>query len=201
MMFLFEERVFETPVGQRAAMIITPAAHLRIDETRRADPGEGLGSVDAEILAQGELRAQRVELAIFRGRDDHGLGSWAFADHVSDAAARRLARTMLESHLHLYRGLMKAGLCLYIHVEWGARELEAFRAVTEDKLAELEAQVGDRDDLDDHPGAIDIWILRNLVFYFSVSLDKLLGSILPDKLPLMQKRIKRIQRTLRASKA
>lgn len=201
MVFLFEERVFETPVGQRAAMLITPASHLRVGKDRlSSDPPTGLSEVDAEILSQAELRASRVELAIFRGQDDDGRGSWAFADDLEDEDAVVVASRMLDSHLMVYRGLVKAGLCLHVHVEWGPRELRAFRIVTQEKIETLEDRIAERRTAEAASDAVDLWILRNLVFYFGVSLDKLLTTILPDKLPLMEKRIIRVQRMMEAMK-
>lgn len=189
--FDFSERSFETNRGRRAALVLTPNVHVTIGPERitglRAQIG--MSEVDRMVIGEARARSERVDLTIFRGRDDDGNGSWGFVEGISEDDASQLAMAMLRSNLPLYRGLMRAGLCLHLHVDWGPVELVAFREAAEELSSELEVR-SEGEDAD----AVDVWILRNLTFFFALSLEKVLTSILPEKLALMEKRMERIQR-------
>jgi hypothetical protein len=144
-------------------------------------------------LDQARARASRVDLTIFRGTDDEARGSWGFAPEVGEAMAGRLAEHLLGSQMFVYRELMRVGLCLHLHAEFGPKEVVAFRDATDRRIELLERRTEGREPTGT-PDAdvVDLWILRNLTFYFGLGIDNLVDSILPEKLLLMEKRMARV---------
>lgn len=195
MRFTFTERSFDTQAGVRSAMVITPATHARYGaaDLVQLPSTPAISEVDAEILEQARARAGRVQLVVLRGMSDDEEGSWGFDEDVDPQTAYEIARRLLPSHTRVYRGLAAMGMFLFVHVEWGVMEVDAFRVATEERVGDLEAMGDRRSPVDE----LDLWILRNLVFYFGLSFDKLIHSVLPEKLVLMEKRIDKIRQLAR----
>lgn len=198
-MLQFSTRTFETGSGTHSALIITPTEHVRVmasrlDELRTKVAEQSHSPLDLRLLAEGRRRAKEVRLTIFRGHDDAGQGSWRFEPGIDEAVARELAYYLLRDQMYVYRGLFDVGLYLNFHVEWPIDELDAYRHA----LTRLRGEI----DPSAHSGvfgkqadaaSIDRWILRHGTFFFRVTLDKFIDSILPEKWTLMERRIQRAQ--------
>jgi hypothetical protein len=72
-------------------------------------------------------------------------------------------------------------------------EVHGFRGAVDLRIAELDP-LANGDTLEAKRAQLDLWMLRNLIFFFSLGFDKLVATILPDKLTLMEKRMERIRR-------
>ena len=126
-------------------------------------------------------------VCILRAGADAGPGSYRFSARLSESEATDLAETMLAGQLLVYREMVKVGVTLFVHSEFGCLEAEAYRAAAERHIAALRCD-------DDPQSEVDLWILQNLVFYFTTSFESLATAVLPEKLPMMEKRMERIRR-------
>lgn len=197
-MFLaFDEHRFSTPVGERVALVITPKRPVTVQLDALPAPGARpqMSEVDAEILDQAKRRASRVSLCIFRGRDDSEENYWRFDPSISEENAFDLALGLMRGQLIVYREMVRTGVCLFLHVGWGSMEAAGFRRACETLGNELEErQTNGTPDQQEPTDPIDLWVARNLVFFFSLGFKKVVEDILPEKLALMEKRMERIQR-------
>jgi hypothetical protein len=199
-MLEFSEHTLTTPIGERVALVIAPTEAVRVGLDRivpRVGPPR-MSSLDQQVLEQAEARAPRIQLGIFRGANGHG-GSWGFDPAMDEHEAIRLAEYLLPGQMIVYRGLLRLGVCLFVHIDWGSLECAAFRAAAakiadglHDRLSRGSAEPPNPADV------VDLWVLRNLTFFFSLSFDHLVSTILPEKLALMEKRMERIQRMAEA---
>lgn len=174
-------------------MVITPRSHVRVD-LRAVSDNDEMSEIDRRVLAEASSRSPRISFCIFRGRSDEGDGSWAFAGGLTEAQGRQLAARLLPGQMAAYRGLLRAGVSLFVHADWGATETAAYRWAVDHRIAELRKEVTTDETLGTSANAIDLWILRNLTFFFTLSFAKLVETILPDKLALMETRMERIRR-------
>lgn len=190
----FSELTIQTAAGPRNALVITPTAHIRVSPDRLVSLRESTepGPIDMAICDQAWERAPGLHLTIFRGRDDGGEGSWAFAEGMDPETRGELTYLMLIHQMHVYRELIRAGLCLHLHVEWGEEEIWAFRAAARRRVEELERVLAEGPESAKLPAQVDIWILRNLTFFFQLDLDTITKRLLPDKLALLERRMSRV---------
>jgi hypothetical protein len=188
----FELVSFATQAGGRRALVVTPTAHVRVGSDRlpqlRAAPG--LGEIDALVLRHGERAGPDVRACIFRGADDDGRGSWGFAPGLDVPA----------QHMLVYRALLRRGVVLFLHTEFGSDEVDAFRAAAADlhaaarKLADgRNTPVSDR-----VVAETDAWILRNLVFFFTNRFAPIVDRVLSEKFDLMERHTQRVRDRLLA---
>ena len=187
------EYVVPTKVGDRTAMVITPRSHVRVDPSSVESEGK-MTALDETLLREAQARSPRITFCVFRGRSDEDDGSWRFADGMTQAQDRDLAARLLPGQMICYRGLLRAGVSLFVHADWGERETDAYRWAVDHRIAELRDEVHPGETTGTSAGAIDLWILRNLTFFFTLSFAKLIETILPDKLALMETRMERIRR-------
>jgi len=177
------EHRFATDSGERIALVLTPTETVRVgrerlEQLRQAHQG---GELDHEIA--GALKAHDHEdaLVVFRGKDPEGAGSWGFAEDLTDDEALELGYHLVLDQLPSYRRLVRAGVFALIHVEWGAREKEAYRKGTERVLEELEDE--SVPEVASDPETIrrlraDRYILRNLTHFHDQPLDAVVRSVL-----------------------
>ena len=97
-----------------------------------------MSEVDAEILEQARQRTPRATVGIFRGRNG-GAGSWGFDPDVDEADAVRLAEFLLRGQMFVYREMLRLGVCLFVHAEWGSLESAAYRSAATGIVAGLSA--------------------------------------------------------------
>jgi hypothetical protein len=180
-------------------MVVSPIGHIRLGlDASPADAETGMSATDARILAEAKARSPRVALCVFRGVHGDGdeVGSWAFDPALDETQCRELATRLLRGQIEVYRGMLYAGLSMFVHTEWGMREVDAFRWAVDRRIEELVELNGGAGTLGGSQAAIDLWLLRNLTFFFTLSFDKFVETVLPDKLAMMEKRMERIRRML-----
>ncbi len=191
----FDTLQLTTGVGPRQALVLTPRSDIIVaDPPPPGQQGE-LTPTDRRVIEAARQTVQQTgaTVCIFRGRAPGGDGAYRFAPDISEGQALRLAKSMLAGQLLVYREMVRLGVCLFIHTDFGPIEVEAFRSSVDLVAEELEA-LTEGDSAEAHRARLDLWMLRNLIFFFSLGFDKFVATILPDKLPLMEKRMERIRR-------
>lgn len=185
----FSELELPGPHGECRVLVVTPTEHVRVGAARLAElrAGEVMGRLDAQLLAEAKARAGQAAIVVFRARDDDGLGSWGFGDDLDPADELEVAALMLRSHLVVYRELRVSGYAIIVHTELGEREVRAMRAAVDEHLEELRHRPL-FDDAERERNENDRWILRHLVFHFEIGFGRLVESVLPDKIAMLERR-------------
>lgn len=179
----------QTAAGERTALVFTPT--VEIMASKAPEPGR-LGSIERWVIDAGRnaVEEKLATVCIFRARADDGIGVYRFSEDLGALTPTDLAEQMLAAQMLVYREMVQMGVCLFVHTEFGYTETEAFEGAS----SRLQASLRPRADDGDVEAEVDLWILQNLVFFFTVRFQGLTTSILPEKLPLMEKRMERIRR-------
>jgi len=177
------EHRFATDSGERTALVLTPTEHARVgrerlEQLRRSHSG---GELDREIAEALKAHEHKDALVVFRGEDPEGAGSWGFADDLTHDEVLELGYHLVLDQLSTYWWLVRAGVFALIHVEWGAREKEAYRRGTERVLEELDDE--SVPEVESDPETIsrlraDRYILRNLTHFHDQPLEAVVRSVL-----------------------
>jgi len=192
-MRLSEHRL-QAASGERVALVVTPAGELRIGRDRLKAlrmTHEG-GDTDREILENVRAHAGEDRIVVFRGRAPDGRGSWGFAADLDDDERAELGYHLVASEVPTYRRLVAAGVFALIHVEWGAAEVQAYRAGTERLLDELEASSVPEVEADPAQVAvstIDRYILRHLTSFYEDGFEEVVRSVLLAHLATFEQQI------------
>lgn len=192
----FADVELSAPSGTWGVLVVTPAEHVRVGKARLTELRERdeIGPLDASMLAAAEERRGRASIVVFRGHDDEGNGSWGFSDELDESGRAEAATLMLRSHLVIYRALRDADYQLVLHTELGGAEVTAMREAVDIHSAWLRS----RPVFDEEERAridTDLWILRHLVFHFEIAFSRLVESVLPEKIAMLERRA-----TLRAAR-
>ena len=190
----FDTLQLVTQSGPRTAMVITPVEPVVITARTYAPEDDAMSEADERIL-EGARRAvaSSASVCIFRGRAPFGEGLYAFDPSMTEAQAVETALAMLSGQMRVYREMLRMGICLFLHTDLGLLEVHGFRGALARRIDELEShRIGSG--IEAKRAQLDLWMLRNLNFFFTLGFDKLIATILPDKLSLMEKRMERIRR-------
>ncbi len=185
-----------TPSGERTALVLTPADAIVVPATAGLDIRPGVMTETDHAIAQAARDAAtrgNPTVCIFRARDPEGGGSYAFDPNMSEETATGLASRMLAGQVLVYREMLQLGICLFLHTDLGPVEAQAYRTAVDRRVEELAELVDVTINPDPHD-QVDLWLLRNLSFFFTLRFEKLTQTILPEKLTLMEKRMDRIHR-------
>lgn len=182
-------REFETRTGTRRALILSPTSDLVVDISRLDVPAAP-SDLDREIVGLIDDVGEDVHVSIFRAGGADTPGLWRFQEGLSEKQMVALAEHLLVGQLPVYRGLVRRGICLHVHVELPIEVAHAFRDATE-LLIQRIMDEDERTEADRAMHIADVWLLRNLSFYFTVGFGPLMDRILPEKLSLMEKRLSR----------
>jgi hypothetical protein len=193
----FSVQRFRGHDGEQSALVVNPTEHLRVDGGRlpRLRAGSGLGPIESAVLEEARRLSDIARVCIYRGRDDEGRGSWGFCESTTAAERNELARLMLRDQLMVYRELLRLGIGLFIHTEFGNLEVSAYRSAAAHHieanalvLADASASPEERARAD-----ADQWILRNVTFFFGNPMRSILERVLPDKIALLDRRMQRVR--------
>ena len=188
---------FETLRGERKALVFTPDHAVKVGRERLDDPtAVGLSEVDRALLSAAREYSGKASVVVFRGRGD-GEGSWGFAEDLRPDEADRLAKHMLQQQVVVYRGFMKAGFVLNVHTDFGETELTSFRRAA-NSLRDSYTERLKTEDIDARRLLLesDSWMLKHLVFFFGSSFRTMMKGALPDMVPLMERRLGKVQTML-----
>ncbi|MFK7985660.1 MAG: hypothetical protein AB8I08_06480 [Sandaracinaceae bacterium] len=189
-----EARTVHTDAGETQAWVLTPLSHRVVGPARlRAfEEGNVGNALDWTILEAVRGLGGRAELLVMRARDDAGHGSWCFSDALTENERRALGYHLVLDQMPVFRRLIACGVCAFVHVEFGADEVDAYQHGVQRVLAELEARSVGEVACDEGTLAVlrvDRWVLRNLNFFFTLGLDEVLDLILTRKVELLRARI------------
>jgi hypothetical protein len=185
----FSDAIVPSRKGDRRALVITPSEHRRVGRDRlRALRGTANESpIETGIVDRITASPRPYQIVVFRGRNDDETASWGFEEALGPDEARELARLLVISHLPTHRCMLTHGTWVMVHTDFGTREADLLRRASQEVLEEKkamhpanEAQEAVRD--------ADVWLLRHLNFYFSLGFERVIESVLPDKLPLIEMR-------------
>ncbi|MCR9162071.1 MAG: hypothetical protein ACE37F_28445 [Nannocystaceae bacterium] len=180
-----EMLTLQTASGERRALVLTPTVEVYLSSTPNV-AGE-LSPADRWILERARWAAGTggATVCMFRGEGPNGC--YRFEPSLGLASATALAEEMLLGQLRAYREMVQLGMCLFVHAGFGHLETEAFREATAAVARSLQRLGG-------ATAEVDRWILQNLLFFFTASFEALVGKVLPEKLPMMEKRMDRVRR-------
>jgi len=193
----FDDDVVVSKQGKHPVLVVTPrevvtVGHMRMAQLRdRTAPS----ALDQEILRQVRRRSGRIQILMLRGQNDDGSGAWQIDPSLGDDEAAELGYWIARSQLPSHRRLLASGLLAFLHVHFGSRDVSALRRGVDRLTAEMQSER----DLGDELSAIrkvDLWVLRHLSFYFSLSSAQVLHDQLPSKAALFESRIPRIRELL-----
>lgn len=182
-------REFETRSGTRRALVLTPTADLVVDIERLEQPAAA-SDLDRQIVRLIDEVDEGVHVSVFRAGGADTPGLWRFQEGLSEKQMIALAEHLLVGQLPVYRGLVRRGICLHVHVELPIEVAHAFRDATEHLIQRIMDEE-ERSEVDRVMHVADVWLLRNLSFYFTVGFEPFMNRILPEKLSLMEKRLSR----------
>lgn len=195
MILRIDETRVETVSGPRTAWVVTPTRRLRVDRERLEafrEHGYPSSDVDRELLALVRATGSDSQLVVMRARDPEGEGSWGFEDDLTEDETHELGEHLVRDQLPMYRRMIAAGVFAILHVDFGLREVDAYQRGIRRVLEELEA--GSIPELAHAEDAVaqlqaDRWILHNLTFFFELSFDDVLDTVLRRQLPLLEERV------------
>lgn len=189
-LFEFEEVRVSSASVECGALIMTPRARMVIDDAKRerlrGDPE--LNEADRWIIGRVRERGPDVPILIMRGADENGQRLWEFDPKYSEAELEDLGRLLCRALLPLYRRFLCSGIILFVHTEWGARETPPMRR----GIARLAEELVDTRPPNMHLRELDLWILRNMLLFSSLSTTHVIDTLLPAHLRLVGHRKRQV---------
>lgn len=189
-LFEFEELRVSSASFECGALVMTPRARMVIDDARRerlrGDPE--LNDADRWIIGRVSERGPDIPILIMRGADETGQRLWEFDAKYGEAELEDLGRLLARALLPLYRRFLCSGIILFVHTEWGARETPPMRR----GIARLAGELLETPQPNAHLRDLDLWILRNMLLFSSLSTMHVIGTLLPAHLRLVAHRKRQV---------
>jgi hypothetical protein len=188
--FRFDDAVIETRKGDRRALVVTPTqtvlvGRARLQELRRKG---AIGQVDRELVERVNSAEGRYDCVVFRGRGADSSHYYRLDETLDEHEFAELARRLIVSKLPCWRSLLERGVPAIVHTEFGSSAMHLRNACRE--LAQSKSP-------DPNAGKriaeVDVWLLAHMVFFFSQNYDATMGTLLPDKLPLLDLRRAKVE--------
>ena len=200
MSFEIERHDVPSPSGSRPVLVVSPTEEVLIERERLEHMESGLdpNEIDSQIVELVKRQRAGDSVLLFRSANEERGARWGHSPELSEDESRRLGYQLVRAQLATYRRLAELGVFALLSIELGIPELDGFKWGTDRRLRELEA---DADAADDPDRILDLWILRHMTFYFALSLDKVLESVLPAQLGLLEQRIPRLRALLSQSRS
>ena len=175
------------------ALLIVPQGHLRVGRERLQARGPVEPSeLDRQIqAAAAPSEGGRPRVSVFCGRALDDSGSWGFAEDLEPAELDELGIRLLESQILTMRCLFLAGVGMHVHIDFGRREQVSLRLANGELLKKLVRKRQRTTGLDHELADLDAWLLREFVFNFSVSVERLLDSTFGDNAHAVRSRIRK----------
>ncbi|MCR9165184.1 MAG: hypothetical protein ACE37F_36890 [Nannocystaceae bacterium] len=189
--FDFDHVVVETEGFSCGVLVMTPQERTVLGEAQREHLRSvpPLSEVEQAILDRIAERPKETPILIIRGADDEGRSLWSFDASWNDEELEETGLVFSRAVMPFYRGLLDRGIVLFVHSDWGFREIGPIRR----GLNALADQVS-TSSTDGAVAAIDEWIVRNMLLYSSLSLTHVVERLLPTHLRLLERRGDRVRR-------
>ena len=188
MSFTISERSLTCGQREHRALIVTPTRPMVLGRARlealRKPPR--MSEVDRRLVSECAVRRGRVHVAILRGVDVLGHPGWSFDPELNAVELEEMGYLLTRALLPVHRRMMAAGLSALVHSDWGEREYIAIRQGVSTLAAELS-----RKPVAGATERADLWILRNMLFHFSLPLERIVESVLPGHLRIIEGRAAR----------
>lgn len=199
------EHSFETTLGIRQALVVTPTAPLLVghDKLEQLRASSDTSAVDRVVIDH--IAAQphgSFSAFVFRGRHPSGKGSWRFDPSLSEDERRELGYLLWRSHLVLNRFCAAAGIFQNIWFDWTNAEVRAFSSAA-DRLAEdLRQRPGlfaDEQTPDTQLAQLDLWVVERHTFFLSMNLEGLLTRMLPPRVLETERELPKLRALIAAA--
>lgn len=188
--FDFEEVRVASAALECGALVMTPRSPMVIDAARRdrlrGDPA--LSDGDRLIIARVRDRSDDVSILIMRGADEAGARLWQFDTAFDEDELEDVSRLLIRALLPLHRRFLCSGIILFVHSEWGARETPPMRRA----IARFANELQNHGQLGAAMRDLDLWILRNMLLFSSLTTRHVIESLLPDHLRLVSHRKRQV---------
>ena len=172
------------------ALVMTPRSRMVVDHAKRerlrGDHPE-LSAADRWIVERVRGYGGRCPILILRGADDDGERLWQFDPTFGDDELEEVGSLLSRALLPLYRRFLCAGVILFVHTEWGARETPPMRrgiARLAEEVSAASTTAAMRD--------LDLWILKNMLLFSSLSTNHVIETLLPEHLRLVAHRQRQV---------
>lgn len=175
-------------IGQGAlshrAVVLCPTRPIVVGRAKldEVNAGTELNAMDRWLLDQVEQTG--ASIAVFRGVGADGARAFTIDPELDERDAEQLGYVLTRGLLPVHRRMVKAGVTLLAHCDFGPREHHAMRVGVRRMLETLEARPRA------HPAVqeMDLWILRHLLFHFGMPFEHIVKKVLPDHLRLIAAR-------------
>ena len=150
---------------------------------RLEDGPAKLGPVDRGILERVRAEGGNAPILILRAANESGQRLWSFAEEFEASELVDVASSLVSNLMLLYRELVRLGIVLFVHTDFGTRELMPMRRGVErllDQIVGSDGPLGLRE--------LDAWILRNMLLYSSLRFEHVTTQLLPAHLALLERR-------------
>lgn len=165
-----------------------------VDATILEGPsGPSASPLDQQLID----RTRDVDVFVFETSDPSGAPRWTIDPAVADDQLAAIGERVIDRQRALYRAMARAGVRMTIGAAMGLRELEAFRSGTAKVLSHIVSQI-ESSDTEEPLVALDRWLLRHYTFFTSMSVERLVSTFIPERLPAMTSRAARLQSLLDA---
>ena len=183
-----------TLVGQ-SALVVAPEQHIRLGRDRlvRLREFQGMSDVDRMILAAADTAPP--DIMILRGKNDDGTGSWAFDGMLTTSECQELGYLLVRSQLPLWRALAKRGVYLFVKVEWGPHEIDAYLHGAQRVLDALDRKLEEEESA---LAVLDRWMIRNLSHWLLATFEDCRESFLPSVVKRSAARRAKLEKLLAA---
>lgn len=187
MPFTIEEHPMQHGGVHQVAVVITAKnpmviGHDRIQRLRRP---AGMSDVDRWLIQQAAQRADRAKVILFRAVNAQGERVWQFDPDLSDQELSEGGYVLTRALLPFHRRLLKSGMALMVHTDWGLRECYAMRQGVRQLKSELKRGPSPQDPVIE----ADHWILSNMLLHVALSMDHVITELLPTHLPMIDRRL------------
>lgn len=187
MPFTIEEHPMQHAGVRQAAIVITAKNPMVIGRERieRLKRPAGMNDVDRWLIGQAASRSDRAKVILFRAVNERGERVWQFDPGLSDEQLEEGGYVLTRALLPFHRRLLKSGMVLMVHTDWGLRECYAMRHGVRQLKSELKQSAGTQDPVVE----ADTWILSNMLLHVALSMDHVVSELLPTHLAMIERRL------------
>ena len=186
----------DTSHGRKAALVIEPRRHVRLDSARLSEleRADCLPAFDQEVVDLVERAGVDDAVLVMRAQSDDRKGSWSFDEGLSEPEALELAYRLARAQLPTYRRLIRHGVVAVAYVELRRRAVESLRTGAKRVLYDLDSSGGSATIVEQ----FDRWILRHLTFFYALPCEKVLTGVLPAQLAIIEERLPQLHQLVSA---